>query len=115
MRSMTPAVLLILVLAGCGSRTYVHPYETCGGDDACSGGLACVETTLPASTGFTGAFCTSGCDYDSDCVQVPSSFEGICVNSQCYLTCPSDEACPYDQSCLTFQDQFGTLINLCTP
>lgn len=114
-----PVLLLSfgLLLAGCYTAppVLVQPYETCGDGDACAAGLVCADTTLPASTGFTGAFCTSGCNFDEDCLQLTSSFESLCVNEQCYLTCPSNQACPYGQGCLTFQDQGGTLFNLCTP
>lgn len=106
---------LALVLSACPQPASVQPYDSCSSGDDCSGGLACVSTTLPASTGFTGYLCTSTCSQDSDCVQVPSSFAANCINSQCYLTCPSNDACPYDQSCLTFSDQNGNPISLCSP
>jgi hypothetical protein len=108
-------VPLLLALVSCGPTPEVQPYDSCGSGDTCSGGLACIDTTLPASTGFTGSFCSSTCNTDSDCVQVPTSFAANCVNGQCYLTCPSNDACPFDQSCLTFTDQNNNAISLCTP
>jgi hypothetical protein len=92
-----------------------NPYETCYAGDICAGGLTCAATTLPATSGYTGYFCTSVCYTDSDCVQVPTNYTATCVNSQCYLTCPAGRStCPYDQSCFTFDSSLGS-IDLCTP
>ncbi len=93
----------------------VEPYDSCVAGDTCSGGLTCADTTLPASSGYSGSFCTSQCSSDGDCIQVPTNYAATCVNGQCYLTCPSDDTCPFSQSCLTFTDQNGDPISLCTP
>jgi hypothetical protein len=91
------------------------PYESCVPGDYCNGDLDCSPTTLPASSGFSGDFCTSGCNSDSDCLQVPTNYDAACVNGQCYLTCPTgSDSCPYSQSCFTFDSNAGP-ISLCTP
>lgn len=110
------AAPLLLILAGCPVATPEDdPYDSCNAGDECSGGLACLETTLPATSGFSGNLCTSSCSVDTDCVQVPTNFAANCVNGQCYLTCPSSDSCPFSQSCLTFTDQNGNPVSLCTP
>jgi hypothetical protein len=77
---------------------------------------SCTPTTLPASSGYSGDFCTSTCSSDSDCVQVPSNYAAACVNDQCYLTCLSDGDCPDGQACFQFVDSSSnTTISLCTP
>ena len=91
------------------------PYETCEPGDDCTAGLDCAATTLPASSGYTGYFCTSGCNVDSDCVQVLTDYTASCVNQQCYLNCLSGNDCPYGQACFQFTDQTGNAINLCAP
>ena len=92
-----------------------EPYDSCVPGDDCLGGLACLDTTLPASSGFSGSFCTSGCNTDSDCLQDITNFDAICVNGQCYLTCPSGGAsCPYSQGGFTFDSNAGP-VSLCTP
>lgn len=90
------------------------PYESCASGDICDDDLSCIATSLPASTGFSGYFCSSACASDSDCVQDVTGFDAACVNDQCYLTCPSSDACPYSQTCLTFDSNTGP-ISLCTP
>jgi hypothetical protein len=101
--------------AGCSSSAVTDdPYESCEAGDLCTAGLDCIETTLPISSGFSGNLCTSGCNADSDCYQV-SDNSAVCVNSQCYLTCPTgSESCPYSQGCFTFDSNAGS-ISLCTP
>ena len=111
-------VMAAVLAAACGPTPgppVDDDYDTCNQGDDCADGLDCLATTLPASTGFTGLFCTSTCNTDSDCLQVPTSFAAACVNNQCYLTCPSNDACPFGQSCLSFTDQNGNPISLCTP
>jgi hypothetical protein len=90
------------------------PYDSCDPGDDCSGGLACAPTTLPVSSGFTGNLCTSGCNVDNDCLQLVNNYDAVCVNGQCYLTCPSSDSCPYGQGCFTFDSNTGP-ISLCTP
>jgi hypothetical protein len=108
------ALFGLVLSSGCTKTTTDAPYESCDPGDLCDDGLDCSETTLPASTGFSGDFCTSGCASDSDCIPDVSGFAAACVNDQCYLTCPSDDTCPYSQSCLTFDSNAGP-ISLCTP
>ncbi len=92
-----------------------EPYESCSGGDSCAGGLACADTTLPVSSGYSGSLCTSSCNSDSDCLQVPDNFNADCVNGQCYLECPTgSQSCPYSQGCFTFSSNTGP-ISLCTP
>ena len=57
-----------LSLAGCGSPIN-RPYEACGYGEACSGGTQCLQTSLPASAGFSGALCTNVCNQPADCLQ----------------------------------------------
>jgi hypothetical protein len=102
---------------GCSasSRATDYPYESCSPGDYCTGGLACADTTLPISSGYSGSFCTSTCNTGADCLQVPQNFSAECVNAQCYLTCPTGgETCPYSQGCFTFDSNAGP-ISLCTP
>jgi hypothetical protein len=48
-------------------------------------------------------------------VQVPQNQTAICVNSQCYLQCPSGGIdCPYGQGCFTFSSNVGP-VSLCSP
>lgn len=112
------SVLCAVALAsGCGSPAPIldEPYESCSGGDVCRGGLACADTTLPVSSGYSGSFCTSTCGSDADCLQVPENYSAACVNGQCYLTCPAGgETCPYSQGCFTFDSNSGP-ISLCTP
>jgi hypothetical protein len=113
------ALFGVTLSSGCSSSARTDdPYESCASGDICDDGLDCEATQLPASTGFSGSFCTSGCNTDSDCVQDVTNYAAICVTngdiSQCYLTCPSDDTCPYSQSCLTFDSTAGAL-SLCTP
>src|ERR1700674_3543895 len=99
--------LLALVFAACGgSNNRVDaPYESCTLQEGCSQGTGCLATTLPASTGYTGASCTTGCNADIDCLQDLSNYAAICVNSQCYIQCPhGSSTCPYGTGCLTFTD-----------
>jgi hypothetical protein len=109
----------VVLSSACSSATPVNtedPYESCEPGDNCTAGLYCLGTSLPASSGYSGYFCTSGCNSDADCVQVPTNFDANCVNGQCYLTCPGgSDSCPYDQSCFQFTDSTGAPINLCTP
>jgi hypothetical protein len=121
-RFLTCALFGAVMAAGCGSSAPAssppitdNPYETCYAGDICAGGLTCAATNLPASSGYTGYFCTSGCNLDRDCVQVPASYSATCVNGQCYLTCPAGSStCPYDQGCFTFDSNVGP-VDLCTP
>ena len=115
-KRLIPFVALAFLTA-CGTPPTPtdDPYESCSAGDNCSGGLTCAATTLPASTGYSGSFCTSTCMADTDCLQVPANYAANCVNGQCYLTCPSSDTCPDSQSCLTFSDQNGNPISLCTP
>ncbi|HRI50464.1 MAG TPA: hypothetical protein PLW65_09810 [Pseudomonadota bacterium] len=104
-----------LSFAGCGSPVN-RPYEACGYGEACSGGTQCLQTSLPASAGFSGALCTNVCNQPADCLQDLQNYETICVNSQCYIQCPTGGYnCPYGTGCLQFSDQFGYPVNLCTP
>jgi hypothetical protein len=103
------------LLAGCGT-TVRQPYESCTSDEGCSQGTACLPTSLPVFAGFTGAVCTNACAVSTDCLPVFNNFDTSCVNGQCYLTCPSGNiSCPYGTTCLSFTDQNGFLVNLCTP
>lgn len=107
-------LFLALAGAGCGAGR-VDPYESCGNGDYCTGGLTCATTTLPASSGYTGAFCTAGCFDSSDCPQLLSNYYAICVNEQCYLQCPTGSgSCPYGQGCFVFNSNIGP-VSLCTP
>jgi hypothetical protein len=77
-----------------------------------------LSTNLPASSGATGLFCTSGCTDDTDCFQVSPNYPAVCVNNLCYLTClSSSSTCPGfgDQGCFTFTTSSGDLLDLCTP
>ncbi len=123
-RLLTCMMFAVTMFGGCGSNSNANdgstaiidnPYETCYAGDICASGLTCAATTLPASSGYTGYFCTSGCNVDTDCVQVPANYAAACVNQQCYLTCPGGSyTCPYDQGCFTFDSNAGP-IALCTP
>lgn len=107
----------LVVGSGCGPGGYarVNPYESCAYGDYCNGGLTCAQTTLPASSGYTGSFCTAGCNFSSDCPQLISNYDAICVNQQCYLQCPTgSNTCPYGQGCFIFDSNVGP-ISLCTP
>ena len=106
----------VLAAAACQSNNVDAPYEACTLNDGCSGGTACLQTTLPASAGYTGASCTTGCNADADCLQDLSNYAAICVNQQCYIECPNGGAnCPYGTGCLTFTDQAGFPVDVCTP
>jgi hypothetical protein len=107
--------LLAVLLTACGA-VVDQPYSSCTPGDACGQGTVCAATTLPASSGFTGSFCTNGCNVGSDCLMDLTNYATSCVNSQCYITCPAGGgSCPYGTGCLTFMDQNGNPINLCTP
>jgi hypothetical protein len=114
--SMACIVFGAALSSGCSSSVVTDdPYESCVGGDDCAGGLTCADTTLPVSSGFSGSLCTSACNQDTDCLQVPENFSAACVNGQCYLTCPSgSDTCPYSQGCFTFDSNAGP-ISLCTP
>ena len=92
-------------------------YETCDDRvDVCPGGLTCTPSSLPASAGFTGEFCSSGCNFSTDCLQLVANYDAICVNSLCYIQCPAGGGtCPYGTGCLEFADQDGNPVDLCTP
>lgn len=106
---------LTLTAAACGTVVN-QPYQACAYGETCSGGTVCQQTRLPASSGYTGALCTTGCTYGSDCLQDLSNYAAICVNSQCYIECPSGGySCPYGTACISFADQYGYPVNLCTP
>ncbi len=91
-------------------------YESCVDGDECAAGLSCTTSTLPSNDGYTGEFCTSGCNVSTDCAQDLSNFASICVNLQCYTQCPDGGgSCPYGTGCITFSDQNGDPVNLCTP
>jgi hypothetical protein len=108
--------LAALLFSGCASSTIDAPYESCTQADGCSNGTACLQTTLPAGSGFTGELCTTGCNTSQDCLQDLSNYAAICVNAQCYIQCPSGgSTCPYGTGCLQFSDQNGDAVNLCTP
>jgi hypothetical protein len=114
-RSFFAALVCAAALAACHPPVD-NPYESCNAGDSCNGGLACLATTLPASAGFTGNLCTSGCNTSNDCLQDITNFAAICVNSQCYIQCPNGGAnCPYGTGCVTFSDQVGNPIDICTP
>jgi len=101
---------------GGGQVVVDSPYQACDPADACDQGFACLPTTLPASAGFTGYLCTVECNTQADCPQDLSNFASICVNGQCYIQCPDGGgSCPYGTGCLTFSDQSGALIDVCTP
>ncbi len=115
LRALVGCLVIGAPVAGCSSSATVSPYESCSGGDVCGGGLACIDTTLPVSSGYSGSFCTSSCGSDADCVQVPENYSAACVNGQCYLTCPGGGAtCPYSQGCFTFDSNEGA-VSLCTP
>ena len=115
LRNLLGLVLCGMSLAACGP-VLDQPYQSCGYGEACAGGTVCAQTTLPASAGFTGALCTSSCVTSNDCLQDLSNYAAICVNSQCYIECPTGGySCPYGTGCISFSDQNGYLINLCTP
>ena len=119
-RMLFSAILMTGVagLSGCGGgyASSAGPYESCVGGDYCTtAGLYCARTTLPVSSGYSGSFCTSTCATSSDCAQLVSNYYAICVNSQCYLQCPSgSNSCPYGQGCFTFSSNIGP-VSLCTP
>ncbi|MGA7742320.1 MAG: hypothetical protein WBV96_25125 [Polyangia bacterium] len=123
LRLLTCLLFGAVMAAGCGSSPSNdntapitdNPYDTCYSGDSCAGGLTCIGTNLPASSGYTGYFCTSVCSFDTDCLQIPTNYTASCVNGLCYLTCPAGSStCPYDQSCFTFDSNLGS-IDLCTP
>jgi hypothetical protein len=112
------AVMACMSLSACGG---LQPqvdgaYESCVDGDLCPTSLSCTTSTLPSNDGYTGEFCTSGCNVSTDCAQDLSNFASICVNSQCYTQCPDGGgSCPYGTGCITFNDQNGDPVNLCTP
>jgi hypothetical protein len=111
------ALLCVVLLAGCATQNNVdQPYESCDLNEGCSQGTACLQTTLPASAGYTGASCTTPCNVDADCLQDLSNYAAICVNQQCYIQCPNGgQSCPYGTGCVTFSDQAGFPVDTCTP
>ncbi len=115
-------LLFGLFWLGCGggggpSGVVANPYESCDPNvDVCAGGTDCLDTTLPVSAGFTGSLCTVACNFDTDCPQDLTNFAAICVNSQCYTQCPNGgSSCPYGTSCISFSDDGGNEVDLCTP
>jgi hypothetical protein len=107
---------LALALIACGTSVPIRQaYDSCNPGDGCTDGFACVQSNLPATT-FTGGFCTVGCNVDNDCPLVVGNFATICVNQQCVIQCPNGSStCPYGQGCVTFQDQAGFFVDVCTP
>jgi hypothetical protein len=105
-----------LSLAGCSisvSNGTASPYENCSAVEVCTGGTACLDSTLPA--GYAGYFCTTTCQASTDCGQDLTNYDAICVNSQCYIQCPTGGiTCPYGTSCFTFDSNVGP-VSLCTP
>ena len=107
--------LLTLALAACASSVPVDDaYEACNPGDGCAHGTVCAPTSLPAQF-YTGSLCTNGCNTSNDCLQDLSD-SVLCVNSQCYFQCPANgAACPNGTACVSFQDQEGFEVDLCTP
>ena len=124
LRFLTCTLFGVLLAAGCGGGQRAastgpkvdQPYEPCYAGEVCETGWTCAPTTLPASSGYTGDyFCTSGCTYDTDCVQISGNYPPACIDNQCYQTCPAgNSACFPEQSCFTFDSNLGA-IDLCTP
>lgn len=94
-----------------------NPYESCDPTlDTCAQQLDCLATTLPASAGYTGYLCTVTCATDADCPQDLNNYAAVCVNEQCYTSCPDGgAACPYGTQCLAFTDDTGAEVDLCSP
>jgi hypothetical protein len=135
-RTLTCMLFGAVIAAGCASSTPTKmlptnaPYDSCAEGDSCpcdqgyctgglSGGLLCEPTNLPASSGYTGSFCTSGCDNDYDCpiAEKYSNNFPVCVNGQCYLKC-NPSPCPYGQSCFEASNVVGgttIYVYVCTP
>jgi hypothetical protein len=107
--------MLALTLAACGGGGQVDaPYDVCAARDGCSGGTACIQSSLAGV--FTGFFCSAGCSADSDCPQDFSNFPSICLDNACYLSCPTtNSSCPYGSTCNEFSDQTGTPTFACVP
>jgi hypothetical protein len=115
-RTLLGWLLFGFALEGCNATVVDAPYESCTPGEICHGGTQCLPTTLPASAGFTGYLCTNSCATSVDCLQDLSNYAAICVNAQCYIQCPNGGAsCPYGTGCVTFQDQAGFAVNICTP
>jgi hypothetical protein len=112
---------LSCALAACGGNDGIvaGPYESCDaseGDVCSNSGFECVTTTLPASVGYTGQLCTTGCDANNPCPALIDNYDAICVNGQCYTECiQGDDTCPYGTGCLDFSDQDGNPVSVCSP
>jgi hypothetical protein len=115
-RLLLPA--LLLALAACSPAQIVvdQAYETCFSGEECQAGsgTACIETTLQV---FNNAFfCSSGCNFDSDCPDDLTNFARACLNGACYIQCVgSSQTCPDGNACVTFQQTDGALVQVCTP
>jgi hypothetical protein len=107
--------MLALTVAACSSAPVDGAYEQCVQGDACDQGTVCIPTSLPPSLGFGGDLCTNSCNVANDCLQDLSD-SVLCVNQQCYFQCPINGAsCPNGTACLSFQDEEGFEVDLCTP
>jgi hypothetical protein len=117
LRMLLPALALALAACSSGSSVQVDlPYESCVPSDGCTQGTGCIQSSLPPTAGFTGTFCSTGCNRDSDCLQDLQNFAAICVNAECYIQCPQGNGtCPYGTGCVSFADDVGTIVDLCTP
>ena len=100
---------------GSGGATIDAPYESCGQYDGCSGGTACIQSTVPTGY-YAGYFCSNGCNSSADCLQDLNNYDAICVNGACYIQCPTGgQTCPYGTGCFAFTDQTNSEVDLCTP
>jgi hypothetical protein len=116
MKRFPIVVLSFAALFACASSTVDQPYESCTASEGCTQGTGCIESTLPASAGYTGNFCSTGCNNSNDCLQDLSNYAAICVNGACYIQCPAGgQTCPYGTGCLDFTDQNNDIVSLCTP
>jgi hypothetical protein len=97
-------------LGGCvvtvGGTNTANAYDQCNSGEACTGGTTCLQANRTAS-GFTGFFCTAGCDITSPvCPADPIGTNPVvCVpddatttHGQCYLGCNPGQCNP-GQTC----------------